>query len=305
MAYSSTQLQLTHVLQTLYRRLGGKTTLATGGSTTTIIDTKLADELAESNEDDVFNGGTAIVIEDAGGTNAAPEGEFSRITDYDAGATTVTFSPALTTAIASGDRVVIAPPDFPLYDVIEVVNDALKNLGDIPLINTSLTTVAAQSEYTIPIALKGRELLNVEIQGTTSDADDNQYWRLPTWKVVPATAGTAETLVIPILSAGYTIRLTYLGKHPRIDTYDAPVSEHFHPELVNAAVLAHVLQWRNDSSLISGGADQSMLALEQKAWSQYDRAKYEHPVEIPPRRIQGSPAWGADNVNTFREIPTP
>lgn len=292
MTYSPTQLQLTHVLQTLYRRVGGRVLLATGGSVTTVIDTKLIDDLAENNEDDLFNGGTVVVIRDAAGANAAPEGEFSRITDYEASTGTITFSPAVTVAIASGDRVIIAPADFPLYDVVEVVNEALQNLGDIPLINTSLTTVADQAEYTIPIALKGRELLDVQIQGTTNDSDNNQYYQLPTWEIVPATSGTAETLVIPTLSAGYIIRLTYLGKHSRVSAYDDPINEYFHPELVHAAVLAHVLQWRNDASLISGGADQSLLGLEQKAWSQYDRARFEHPSEIRPRRVQGFPMFG-------------
>ena len=81
-----------------------------------------------------------IVIEDAGGANAAPEGEFSRITDYTASSQTVTVSPALTAAPAAGDRVLIVPPDFPLYDMIEVVNDALKNIGDIPKVDVSQQT---------------------------------------------------------------------------------------------------------------------------------------------------------------------
>lgn len=295
MAYSATQLQLTHVLQGLYRRLGGKVLLATGGSTTTVIDTKLAEDLAEGNEDDVYNGGTVIVIEDAGGANAAPEGEFSRITDYVASTYTATFSPALTVAVASGDRVMVAPPDFPLYDVIEVVNDALRNLGEIPLINTSLTTAANQTEYTIPIALKGKELLSVEIQGTTSDSDDNQFWELSNWKVIPATPGTSETLVIPQLSSGYTIRLKYLGMHPRVDVYDAAISEYLSPELVHASAMAHVLQWRNDSSLAGGGADDALLRLESKAWSQYDRAKAEHRRDIPVKRVKGFGGWSVKN----------
>src|SRR5688572_17715489 len=125
MTYSATANQLTHVLQQLFRRIGGKVTLATSGSTTTAVDTKLADELADGNEDDLFNGGTLLVLEDAGGLSAAPEGEFSRITDYVAGSQTLTFSPAMTAAPASGDRIIIVPPDFPLYDMIEIVNDAL------------------------------------------------------------------------------------------------------------------------------------------------------------------------------------
>ena len=302
MSYNATQLQLTHVLQQLYRRLGGKVTLATGGTTTTIIDTKLADELGEGNEDDIYNGGTAIVIEDAGGANAAPEGEFSRITDYTASTQTVTVSPALTAAPAAGDRVLIVPPDFPLYDMIEVVNDALKNIGDIPKVDTSLTTADNQTEYTLPIALKGMELLNVEIQGTTTDADNNRYSPIPFWRIVTSLPGSTATLVLPQYGSGYTIRLTYSGRHPRIDAYDDYVSEFLHPELVHAAVYAHAIQWRNDNDANAGGADNAKLGLEQKAWSQYDRAKITHRVEIPPRRMQPFVTWANATSPDVRSI---
>lgn len=307
MAYSATQLQLTHVLQQLYRRLGGKVTLATGGSTTTVVDTKLADELADSNEDDIYNGGTVVVIEDAGGANAAPEGEFSRITDYVASTTTITFSPALTAAPASGDRVLIATPEFPLYDMIEVVNDALKNLGDIPAIDTSLTTAANQTEYTLPLPIKGQQILNIEMQGITTDANDNQYMPIPNWSVVDAAPGSTGTLVLPQLASGYTLRITYQGKHPRVDGYADYISEYLHPELVHGAVFAHALQWRNDNDGIAGGADQSKLALEQKAWSQYDRARMTHPIDMPKRRQQGFVHWAGTyySEDNFYPIPKP
>lgn len=288
MTYNATQLQLTHVLQRLYRRVGGKVLFATGGSTSTVIDTKLIDDLAESNEDDIYNGGTIIVIDDAGGANAAPEGEFSRITDYDAINATATFSPVLTTAIASGDRVIIAPVDFPLYDMIEVVNDALKSLGDIPSMDTSITTVAGQYEYTLPLALKGRELLKVEMIGN----GDQKYSEVPSWRITPAAGGSTGTILFPSLSDGFSIRITSAGKHPRVEAFDDFINEYIHPEVVHAVVYAHALQWKNDSSLISGGADQALLSLEQKAWSQLDRAKYEHKIEIPPKRVQGFPSWG-------------
>ena len=291
MAYSATSLQVTHALQQLYRRLNGKVTLATGGSTTTIVDTKLSDELADNNEDDIYNGGTAIVIEDAGGANAAPEGEFSRITDYVASTTTLTLSPAVTTAIASGDRVIIAPSEFPLYDMLEVLNDALKNIGDIPRVDVSLSTAVDQTEYTLPAVIKGLQLLNVEVQGETDDANDNRYIELPNWEIVDSAPGSSNTLVIPQLVSGRIIRLTYLGKHPRVDSFDDYISEYFHPELVHAAFFVHALQWRNDNDAIAGGADQSKVALEQKAWSQYDRARLTHPIDIPKRRVQGFTHW--------------
>ena len=129
MTYVATANQLTHVLQTFYRRVAGKVTLVTGGSVSTAIDTKLADELEDGNADDIYNGGTLIVVEDAAGTAVAPEGEFTRITDYVASTTTMTLSPALTAALATDDRVLIVGPEFPLYDMIEVVHAALKDLA--------------------------------------------------------------------------------------------------------------------------------------------------------------------------------
>lgn len=303
MTYSPTQLQLTGILQQFYRRVAGKVTLATGGSTTTAIDTKLTEELEDGNEDDIYKGGTLIVIEDAGGLSAAPEGEASRITGYVASTTTITVSPALTTAIAAGDRILIAPPDFPLYDVIEQVNDALRGLGDIPVPNTSITTAANQTEYTLPLALKGQQLLNVEVQGITSDADDNRWVPVPNWRVVDAAGGTTGLLILPQLASGYTVKVWYLGKHPRVDAFDDYINEYLHPELVHAAAMARVLQWRNDSDRLRGAVQDHLIALEQKAWSQHDRERIIHPVSIPPRRVQGFPHWGRSRADEWPPLP--
>ena len=291
MAYSATQLQLTQVLQQLFRRLGGKVTLATGGSTTTVIDTKLTDELADGNEDDIYNGGSVIVITDAGGSNAAPEGEFSRVTDYVASSTTLTFSPAMTTAPASGDTVMIIPPDFPLYDMIELVNDALKYLSTVPRFDTSITTAANQTEYTLPVALKGRQILNVEIQGITTDANDNRWRPIPNWRSGFAAAGSTGTFILPQFPSGYIIRITYLAEHTKVAAFADYIDEHLDRNLVHAAVFAHALQWKNDRDALSGGADNATLGLEQKAWSQLDREMVRNRVSIPPRRMQGFPHW--------------
>jgi hypothetical protein len=294
MAYSATAFQLTQILQTLYRRLGATVTLATtGGSTTTILDTKLTAQLAEGNVDDFVNGGTIIIIEDAGGANAAPEGEFSRITDYVASSNTFTFSPAMTSAPAVGDRFMFIDDTFPLYDMLEVVNDALRYLGEVPTVNTSITTEANKTEYTLPIALKGEQLLNVEVQGSLNDSDDNQYVPVRGWDIIPSAGGTAGTLVLPQIAAGYTVRLTYLGFHPRVDVFDDYINEYFPRELVNACVFAHAIQWRNDQNSIQGqnAVDNALLGLEQKAWSQLDRARILHPITISPRRVEGFPHW--------------
>lgn len=303
MSYDANQLQLTHVLQRLLR-LGGKVTTATGGGTTTVIDTKLTDELGDSNEDDIYNSGTIIVISDAGGSNAAPEGEFSRITDYVASSTTLTMG-ALTVGVASGDTVLIGSPEFPLPEMIETVNEALSMLGVIPVVDTSITTTANQTEHTLPLAMKGRSILSIDLQGITSDADNNRYSPIPNWKIVNAAGGSTGLLVLPQFATGYTIRVTYLGNHPRVSAYADYINEYLQPELVHAAVLAKAIEWRNNENALQGGQDDSMLALEQKAWSLFDRALIKHPIDLPLARVQGFPHWGTTSTDEFMPIPLP
>ena len=305
MAYSATQLQLTHVLQRLWRRLNGRVTTATGGSTSTAVDTKLSDELEGENNDDIYNGGSLVVVKDAAGAAGAPECEVSRITDYVASTTTVTVSPVLTTAVASGDTILIAPPEFPYFDMIEVVNDALSMLGDVPLLDTSITTVANQTEYTLPLALKGRRLLNVELQGTLSDSNANLYTEVPNWQITNAAAGSTGILNLLQYTAGYLIRITYAGRHPRVSAFADYINEHFHPDLVHAAVFASAVQWRNDQNAITGGGDNALLGLEQKAWSQYDRAMMLYRPQIQPRRVRGMVHWGGSQTDEFYPIPLP
>ena len=282
MTYSTTQLQLTHLLQRVYRKLGGTfLTTATSGSTTTAADTKLVDVLGDGNADDAYNGGTLIVVRDAGGAGAAPEGEFSRISDYTASTFLFTLNSTLTAAIGAGDTFLFALQDYPLTTMIEIVNDALSYLGDLPLLDTSITTAANQTEYTLPVAVKRDELLFVEIQGQTTDANDNQWEPVRHWRTVPAAAGSAGTLIIPQFAAGYTVRLTYVGRHPLVTAYADPISENIHPDLAVASVVAHALAWIN----VQQGASEERVQRENKAWNDLDRALAMHPIRVtrPPR----------------------
>ncbi len=157
MPYSPTQFQLTHLLQRMYRKLKvARTSRATGGSVSTIVDSKLVNYLADSNENDYLIDWTAIIIRDADGAGAAPEGEFNRISAYGAtGTITVPDNWSGTSQVAVGDAYMYISPDFPVYDMIEVVNDALQSehIGKIPVPDTSLITAANQTEYTLPSAL--------------------------------------------------------------------------------------------------------------------------------------------------------
>lgn len=169
MTYSSSGFQLTHLLQRVYDKLEQTRGLvATGGSTTTIVDTNISDEI----DDDTYKGWTAFVSYDAGGAGAAPEGEYQSISDYAQSTNTLTIA-AFTVAIAVGDRATITRNSlYPLYDVRRLCNNALKELGRVPNLDTSLTTAADQTEYDIPATVQWDEIVKVEIQGLTSDANE-------------------------------------------------------------------------------------------------------------------------------------
>lgn len=305
MAYDSNAFQLTHLLQKAYRRLKvARTSTATGGTATTIVDTKLPDYLADSHENDILNGGTAIIIQDAGGAGASPEGKFSRISDYTATSTdgTITID-NVTDAPASGDRYMYISPDFPLLDMIEVVNDALVFLGRIPKVYSSLSTVANQTEYTLPVALKGVPLTDIELQGNLSDSDDNRYVPLPAgaYKITPALPGSTGLLTIPQLAAGYILRIGYPGVHPRVSTYSDYISEYIHPELATASVVAHALEWFNAQR---GGGDDFLKQREDRAWNKLDIAKANHPINRPVTRLPGFPHWEGSGTG-FRSTLVP
>jgi len=301
MAYSATDFQLTHLLQKAYRRLKvARTSTATGGSTTTIVDTKLVDDLGDSNEDDILNRGTAIIVRDAGGAGAAPEGEFSRITDYD-DAGTITVS-TLTAAVASGDTYMNMSPDFPLLDMIEIVNDALVYLGRIPKVYSTLTTAANQTEYTLPVALKGVDLHDIELQGILTDSNDNRYIPIEGWKITPALPGSTALLTIPQFASGYILRIGYPGTHPRVSAYSDYISEYVHPELASAATAAHALQWYNSQR---SGADDYWKQREDRAWNQLDIAKAVYPIKLPVARVGSFPHWDTDIADRLPDIPYP
>ena len=75
---------------------------ASAGTTTTIVDTNIG------GDDDDWNGGTALIVDDASGSDI--EGVFSVIDNYDSATGTVTLSDTLSAAVAASDEFVLIPP---------------------------------------------------------------------------------------------------------------------------------------------------------------------------------------------------
>lgn len=284
MAYSNSKYQLSRLLQDAWNRMGQmRTWLVTGGSTTTVVNTDWAipEEPVFEDDDPALILGTVVVIEDAGGLGAAPEGEFGMITDYDSASSTVTMD-ALTTAVASGDRVGIATPLFPLQDMIQLANIALRKIGELDLLNTSLSFVAGQLDYTLPSSIR-KPITRVRY------TPDNLYWYLVSgWSVKPATAGTNWTLTLPNLPVNSTIEVMYRDFHPAVNSYEDDIIETIHPELAVNALVAEAYQWYNNQV---GGSNQYFLQRENKAIQDLEASKVMYPVHRDPGQVQGLPHW--------------
>ncbi len=203
------------VLLRVHDELGGlKYGLATGGSSTTLVDSGLG------GSDDDWNDGTVFVTEADG---AAPEGEFAEVTDYASGTGTLTFSSSgingLTTGPAALDEYALASSKYKLDKMRGVINRALSKL-EVPNVDESLSTAANTKEYTCPAA--ARHALRRVFIAQTSTANNEGWVEMTNWRL----EGT-QLIFRNQPVTGKTIKLVYMGPHTRLaansDTLDAYV----------------------------------------------------------------------------------
>ena len=252
-----------------------RTSTATGGSTTTLVDT-----VARTEEDDDWNGGTVWIITDAGGASAAPEGEWAIVSDFVNSTATLTIG-AVTAAVAAGDTYGLASGGYPLDVLKTAINNELIKQEVIRYDTTSLDIVADQSEYTLPVGIYGHNLLGV-YESTDTDRDDNQ-WTPLSFSVQEAATGTQHTLVIHSrdVTSGNDIMLRY--KYRLVPLYLA--SDEIDPAipldriLDAAATNAEVIRMRTYGS--ESELDIEMLKFYQR---QAQLAEMRNPIRRPSKR---------------------
>ena len=200
------------VLETA-RLVGGyRSGKATGGSSTTIVDSKRPEG------DDYYNEGTALLIQDAGGDSIA---EWGRVSDYVQSTGTATVDTSFITACASGSVYALVPAITP-DEIVTAINIALRGIEYTAWDRTSLDVVSGQTEYTLPTDIMSGDLLEVWIP-TTDDSDDNRATKIYGWRVERTAAGTGDTLILPSgMTVDQDIWLHYKVRHvPLYDPVDA------------------------------------------------------------------------------------
>ncbi len=215
-------------------------TSATAGATTSITDgTYLLGRFI----DDYFNGGTAFVLYDAGGAAAAPQGEWSKITDFVKTTGVVTISPALTQAVAAGDRVALATAEFQRDEVISQINNELGQILIEKHDDSTITTDAEKTEYTLPAAMLDQD---IEVYINTNDTTDDNYWvRTDEWYLEEEDTGTAKKLIFnnqPI--EPYHVRIKYWTYHPPLYASSDKLRESVDINRVVLPAAYNLLEWK-------------------------------------------------------------
>lgn len=282
MTYSSTAFQATHLWQRVASKLGlTKNITATGGSATTIVDTSISTDYQDYSD---FQSNYAFVRYDAGGAGAAPEGEVQLVTNYVASTTTLTVN-TYTAAVAAGDKITLVRGSvLPLSDLINICDMSIKELYQVPDVDITITTAANQTEHSVPTGVWWQNIVQLEIQGDKSDANDQRYSIIPRamWKVVPpASEGGTATLVIPQFTSGYVVRVTFLRPHADLHTYASDISKAINPTLAVAKCALECALWKSDQF-------KDMIPRLQK---EYENALSRYPTTKFIKSMGGMPHW--------------
>lgn len=264
---------------------------ATGGSATTFVNTNFGNP-ENPPEQDSFKNYLAIVVRDAAGAGASPEGRWAACSAY-ADATYTGTIATVTDAITSGDTIMLAKQDkFPLSQIMFAMNRGLESLGDLPLnADTSLTTVSEQTEYSIPVAVK-RGLKQIWI-----DYNDGVPVLVTDSRNELTGTGTASTLFIPATDAGYTLRLVYDGVHPVISAYNSTINEYVHPRVATCASIIKLLEWYNRR-------DENQASDSYFLWLEGEYRNKHLPQALAENRVKKHPKmvnfWNTGNKSNAR-----
>lgn len=249
---------------------------ATGGSAAYLQDDFLSDVYPDA---DSLNGGTVFITATTDG--AAPRGDVRQIEDYtvsppklyaNAGAL-----PNFSASVGAGDLYAVVTNRWPLAQLLGKLNEWLAEQGDVPTEDTSLTTLAATREYTLPDAAK-RDLRQVFIARSTSQP--YAWTPLTAWQVLYAGAGDDGKLLLPYdPPVGYTLRLVYLAPHPAVSAGSDALSDYLALDLAGLETALRVARWRLNQP---GDDDQKLKDKINDLLRMVELAKRRRRVVQPP-----------------------
>jgi hypothetical protein len=197
--------------------------LATGGSTSTLVDTAGLVGL----DNDLFNLGTLWIPKTT--DSLAPQGQFKQITDFVASTKTVTIASVMTATIGSGDTYAINKKRYPLSKIIQKINQVLATAGKVPVEDITTTTVLDQREYTLPAAA------SLDLRQVWLETDPNRDLWMPlyNWEMVYTAGGTADKVLIHHnFIDSDVLKFIYVSPHAQLRAYGDVLNEVIHPDRI-------------------------------------------------------------------------
>lgn len=236
------------------------TSTSTGaGSTATLVDS------TRSEVADYWNEGILFI---QGGTYASSS---RRITDFASG--TFTFTPVLAGASGNGSAYSAIDGAWPRDKLIQFINRALRDIGDVPKTDTSLTTVARQESYTLPAGML--DVRRVEV----AQYDTAPYYYLPYHGVWEVREGKLyfKSRYEPGWD-GRIIRITYAGAHTALSADSDTVNAAIHLDRLIWRAAAHAWLWRVQMSKQDEPTYQTSLVFSQGQAALMER---KYPISWP------------------------
>lgn len=157
---------------------------ATGGSTTTIVDTN---GLKMFSEADALNGALAYIRSDTGAV--APQGQSKWITDYVASTYTITLESALTAAVAAGDVYEVYLARLTIAQWVQAINEAIDAAWPEIYLPTVLETTMASATHTLDLTSPNADFWDATDVWVKVAAISSKWHHLPrqAWSVDPTT----------------------------------------------------------------------------------------------------------------------
>ena len=147
------------------------------------------------------------------------------------------------------------------------------------MVDTSITTAAGQTEYTLPVTMKYKTM-RVQIQSDLSSVS-NEWLDLYNWQIAPAAGGSTGLLIFnDELPAGYTLKLWYEAEHPRVSSVSDKISETIHSELITRMIVNQALEYQTRRT---NGTDPFLLQTANKAMSDVQEARNRYSVPHPKK----------------------
>lgn len=287
-------MQLGKLLEEVYKACGLQVIRrkATGGSTTTVVDSAYTNKKGDNYFAQGANGGHILFITETT-DGLAPQGQFGEVSGFvNSGGPTFTV-PTMTAAAGAGDIYAVMKPVIPLYEMIAQVNAGLRRLGNLDKVSTSLTGLADTLAYTLPSGVNATNIKKVEIG---SDDPDYGWQDARGYNLQPQAAGTGDQIIFTsqppydsTTAANKTIKITYHGPHPILSDYDDYVEKSVPDELAIAFCAETAWEYLMQKRPASFG-DKTKLSQFASIQQKRQEAEFKFPVRSQPgsakRRIR-------------------